>query len=293
MKASRIINKLGNMGVSLAFFISLTVLYFFWQPYDKCLIQTASGFDKLVIVDIISRFIYYIIYFSSILMVVRMLFKTKFAVELSFKKTLTKLYFCQFAVRIIFDTIIYLFSKIVVNDKAVILVVFLILESIYNMFVIALTMKFFVDTAPAKRTRQRRFFIALSVTIVLFLLTVLVIESIKCLNIFGMDNESTENKLYYSNALRDVVVSFSSILILYSLYKHKSHSIEKPFKVLCVMTIRIFAVFIIFIIINAAKFLVLPHSMITTISGSGETAEFIRVKNYDDTYKTGDDFPFF
>lgn len=288
MKTNIAINKLGKILLTIIIFSLLAITYFYWQPYDKCLFQPVLTIDTIIILDFITRLLYYLLYISSIIFIISMLFKSK--LNLLYKKDkieIAKIYFIILFIRFIFDFIIYILNKLVLNDLGKVILIFLLLESTFNITVIIIAIRKICFTKAANKTLLRKWFAISSAVLITTSLCLITYEYIKCYSFLDSDIQVWENKLYCCNLFRDIIVNSSAVIIAYAILMHKDHKTQRPFKEFSIITLRISLILGAFILINLLKFIVLPHSMIKSIDSiDGTVTEINRVISYDDAYNS-------
>lgn len=291
MRFSVIIRKLSELFLTLIIFALLSITYFYWQPYDKCLFQPALIIDKIVIFDFITRIIYYLLYFSSIILVAVKLFKSE--IDNHFKQNkvnLFKLYLSVFAIRLLFDIITYVIKRITSSGEVTIIGVFLILESLFDIIIVTVILRWLCAKECAERTTARKVFIVVSVVLVTVLLSVLIMQYSACMELYNESISAWKYEIEYCNLYRDIIINFSAVLLAYGLLKHKKHiDNKKPFRDFCTALIRVFCIICIFALMNMIKVFILPYSTIKSVSSAGNlTTNIERAEGYADAFEIDD-----
>lgn len=283
----KIFLKFEKIFLSLILIAVTEITYFYWQPYDKCLIQPSIIIDKLFVLDLLSRFIYYLLFFSVIIFVLSMLFEKKIFKTNNTKKipSYIKFYLIAFGTRVLFDVLEYFISRIFVIGSISILVNHIILESIFNILTIVICIRILFIGDLAKKTKTRTICLYISIVAIIILLVCLLIEYVNCFELINIGKQTWIYKLYFCNLYRDILICFSTILIAYMLLKHKDYIGYNLFKSFFVMIIRILSIVLLFCLINYAKFIILPHSLINSIySVDNEIIKIERITSYYDAH---------
>lgn len=291
MKTSKTIQRFGGLFLILVALALLAGTYFYWQPYDKCLIQAASNSDKTIILDFISRIIYYLLYFSALLFILLSIFKSKNNIIRQNKVEYIKTVLYLFAIRIVFDIISYSINKIIPDDTSAKLINFAFVESVFNVIVIIMIFYKFTLNTYAKMTILRKVYIAVSAIISMFVVCFVAVSYIKSKKIIESNILADEYNIYILNMIRDIVINFSAIFVLYGLFEQRKQTVEKPFKEFSLVLLRFLLIMAVFLLLNFVKFIVLPQSMIKEISSiDGVLTDIERIVSYEDAYQPDDWF---
>lgn len=288
MKLNVIIRKMSEIFLVLVVFALLSLTYFYWQPYDKCLIQPELIVDKITILDFITRIIFYLLYFSSIILIVSKLFKSEFDYRFKQSKVkIVKLYLMLFAVRLLFDIITYVIKRAASGGEFAIFGVSLILESLFDIVIIAVTICLLCHKNYAERTIARKVLTVVSVVFVILLLSLLIMQYSQCMKLYNERISEWKYEIEYCRLYRDIVVNFSAVLLAYCLLKHKNHrDNNRAFKTFSVSVIRSLLIVLVFILLNFAKTVILPYSTIKSVSSAeGITTNISRAEGYEDAFE--------
>lgn len=293
MNCNQIIKKSGEMFLTLVATVLLSGTYFYWQPYDKCLFQAVMTVDKTTVLDFVTRLIYYAIFFSAIIFISCSLFKNGLdARTKEGKRVLIKLYSALFGVRILADIVIYLLNLIIGTGETEIFLIFMLLESLFDIAVVVIASRTVTSNTKSKLTKSRKIYLIIALILSVAAFAALSVVYNACKNVYQTNITIWEYNLYYCNMIRDALVLFAAIFVEYGLRKHKSDTKERPFKVLSRFFAKLFAVLLVCLIVNGVKFFILPQSMVKFIqSGDGTVVYIERITDYKDAYEENS-FPF-
>lgn len=269
--------------------VLLSLTYFIWQPYDKCLFQITMAFDKITFIGFATRVIYYLVFFSALILINVSLFKNNLSQQRITKKSLPKIYGTLFLFRAIADLVIYLVNRIIIDDFAMVFCDFVLVESIFNIAVILFIANKVIPHNQNKLTSKRKAIIIFLVAVAVILFVALIVMYVNCSKLLYENRQAWEYRLYLCNMIRDIINNSLAIAIIFFAKADFAESEEPLLKSVSKVIIRLSAVLCLFVILNLAKFAVLPHSMIKTIkSVDGEVTSIVRVTDYKNAHETDD-----
>ena len=243
--------------------------YFLWMPYNRCIIQIGTHF---VLSDIVTRTIFYFIYFGVLCVTLHRHFTSK----CRNKFELTKWCHCVCAalligVRCLFDLLINSFLPCSMSIVRVI-------ESLFPFFVF-LTIAVYYHYSFVKFTKLR---IILVTALVLFAICS---ECFALQTIFNANDQVEEIFEFRYGFFRDTIGYVFGLLICNVVFE--SISITEDYYLLRSISrflLRIVMILVLFLFMNITKYLILPHNAICNINSISDTGitSVQRMQGYSD-----------
>lgn len=289
-----IIDKINYLILVLFLFFVLSIGYFVWQPYNKSLFQIFNFSQNAGWFDLLTRVIYYIIYFVSMILIGIGFFAGKsLRGTKKYKSETIKFCIAFFCTRIAFDIIKYFVSQIIMSVVISVIICFDIIESLFDIAVLFFAFHFM----SKRKTKIEKKSVCNGAVLTMTVIILLAVGYVKVVNSNYYDNRDLFcMRLYELNMLRDIAVSFSAVITACGLFSFNTVQRQSGYKKFTVFFTRLWAILLIGSIIIATKALIIPQSVLYSVttceSESGETESITahRAKGYDDLFSNPDDF---